>query len=270
MAKRKKKKSSSLLWKAAKGFLHVVSIGFIQSIPVLVFACIGFGIFWGIRQNLYADSGFLIQSVKIIPEGSLSQERVRELERQFLNQNLFQVSAQQVAQVVESDPKIRHARVTRDFPKTLRIEIRDRNPFAQIQLDNGDYFTLAEDGIILTQDGERNKNILLMEILDETHQKLKLGSAVSLAGFGQALALAKAYPNQPLAKSEAIDRLRLDHLGNVSLLLQGGPELRFGREPMKKLQALASVNLLLKGQDRSKIIYIELQYHDLIVKKKEK
>ncbi len=270
MAKRKRKKSAPLLWKAAKGSLRLLSLGFIKSIPVLLFAGIGFGIFWSIRQNLYADSGFLIQNVKIIPEGSLSQERVRELERLFLNENLFHVSAKRVAEAVESDPKIRNARVVREFPKTLRIEIRDRNPFAQVQLENGDYYTLAEDGILLTRDAGRNKNLLLIEILDETDQKLKLGSKMDRAGFGQLMGLAKVYPHQPLAKTEALERLRLDHLGNVSLLLEGGPELRFGREPMKKLQTLASLNLLLKSSDRGKIIYIELQYHDLIVKKKEK
>lgn len=271
MAKRKKKKSTPLFWKAVKGGVHLLTLGFLKSMPLLVFAGIGFGIFWGIRQNLYADSGFLIQTVKIIPEGSLSRDKVRELEKLFLNQNLFQVSPKRVADVVETDPKIRNAHVVREFPKTLRIEIRDRNPFAQVLFsETGEYYTLAEDRIVLARDPGRNKNLLLIEIFDEGNKKLKLGEGVDLAGFHQTMELAKVYPKQALAQSEVIDRLCLDHLGNVSLLLQGGPELRFGREPMKKLQSLASLGALLKSPDRAKIIYIELQYHDLIVKKKEK
>ena len=50
--------------------------------------------------------------------------------------------------------------------------------------------------------------------------------------------------------------------------LEDGPELRFGRSPLQKLVALDSVIPLLKGPERAHLVYIDLQYHDLVVRKK--
>lgn len=270
MGKRKRKKSSSpLVWKATKGLLHLFCRGLVQSLPFLLFGAVGLGIFWGIRENLYADPGFLVQTVKIVPENSLSEEKVRELENLYLNQNLFKISPQKVAEVVEKDPKIREARVVREFPKTLRIEVYDRIPFAQIQFSSkGDWYSLSEDGVVLGRDAGRNKNLLLVETLETAPLKPEWGTEVALPGFVRAVELVKTFPKLPLSRSETLERLRLDHLGNVNLLLSRGPELRFGREPMKKLQTLDSLAPLLKGPERNRIIYIDLQYQDLIVKKK--
>ena len=252
-----------------KGSVRLLSVGLVKSLPLIFFAAIGFGIFWGIRENLYADPGFLVQSLKIVPETGLSEERVRELERLYLNRNLFKISPREVAEVVERDPKIRQTRVVREFPATLRIEIRDRTPFAEIQLSpKSDWYAVAEDGVVLSWDKTRNKNLLLIEAFVEGVSKLRERGEVNLRGFEQAVTLVKAFGNSPLSHSETIDRVRLDHLGNVNLVLAQGPELRFGREPMKKLGTLDSLGPLLKGPERERIVYIELQYDDLIVKKK--
>jgi len=82
------------------------------------------------------------------------------------------------------------------------------------------------------------------------------------------VALTRNFRSHFLARSETIEKIRLDPLGNVSLFLAGGPELRFGRDPSKKLYALDSLTPLLKGPERNQIIYIELQYQDLVVKKR--
>lgn len=270
MGKRKRRKSSSpLIWKASTGLIRLLAQGLVKSLPVFFFAAIGFGVFWGIRENLYADSGFLLQHLNIAPQNALSPEKVRELEKVYLNQNLFKISPRQVARRVEQDPAIREAWVVREFPNTLRIEIRDRNPFTQIEFSSkGPYYSVDEDGVVLGQAPGRNKNLLLIEVFEDGISKPEQGAGLSIPGFEQAVALVRAFPKQRLSHSETIDRVRLDHLGNVALVLTKGPELRFGREPLKKLRMLNSLVPLLKGPERDRIIYIELQYQDLIVKKK--
>ena len=270
MGKRRKKKSSGpLFWKAVKGLSYWASYGLVKSLPALFIAAVGVGIFWGIRKNLYADPGFLIQTVKIFPENGLSPEKTRELESLYLNQNLFKISPRRVSQVIERDPKIRQARVVREFPKTLIIEIRDRYPFTQIQFSSkGEFYSLSEDGVVLTRDLARNKNLLLIEAFEANSSKPTPGSEISLPGFKEAVRFVKDFGQQSLSHSEVIDRIRLDHLGSVNLVLSKGPELRLGREPRKKLKGFNSVNSLLKGPDRDKIVYIDLQYQDLIVRKK--
>lgn len=270
MGKRKGKKlTSTLTWKAAKGLFRLVFQGILKATPALFFAAISFAIFWGIREDLYADPGFSIQSFEVVPPESLSPSKVAELQKLYLNRSLFKVSPEEVAAFVSREPKIRKVRVVRKFPRTLRIEIGERNPFVQIQVQpKGPYYVASEDGVVLSEDHTRNKNLLFVEVFEAKDLKPKSGESVDLPGFGQGIALAKAFWGHPLARTESIERIRLDHLGNVSVVLTQGPELRFGRYPLKKLNNLAALTPLLKGPDRDRIVYIELQYQDLIMKKK--
>lgn len=270
MGKRKRKKlSSTLTWKAAKGFFQLLSQGILKASPLLLLGLVGWAIFWGIREDLYADPGFLIQNVEVTPGGVLAPAKIQELEQQYLGRNLFKISLPSAAAAIEQDPRIREARVIREFPKTLRIEIAPRRPAIQIQLTpSGPYYGAGEDGVILDTALARDENRLLVEVFEAERTRLEIGKPSSLPGFREGWRLARAFWAHPLGKTETIERIRLDHLGNVSLVLTKGPELRFGRQPMKKLYTLETVRPLLKGPERDRIIYIELQYQDLIVRKK--
>ena len=269
MGKRKRKKfSSTLTWKAVRGIFGLLSQGVVKASPLLLMGAIGFGIFWGIRQNLYADPGFLVQFVAVSPEGSLSPKDLQSLEKRFLNQNLFKIPIHKVAREIEQNPRIRQARVLREFPNTVRIEISERTPFVQIRFEpKGLYDVASEDGTVLETSTTRNGNLLLVESY-ETERRPQVGKEVNLPGFKEGIRLARAFWQHPLNESEKIRQIRLDHLGNVSLGLEDGPELRFGRSPLQKLVALDSVIPLLKGPERAHLVYIDLQYHDLVVRKK--
>lgn len=262
MGKRRRKRG-------AKGIFRMVLQGILKVSPLLFLGAVGFGIFWGIREDLYADSSFLVQTLEVRPVKALSEEKLQELEKLFLNRNLFQVSLREVARILEQDPQIGEARVTREFPKTLRIEIKKRTPSAQIQLlPTGAYWVAAEDGVVLAKASVRDPSLLLVEAFEAQAYQPERGELLPLAGSREALALTKAFRAHPLARSETIERIRLDHLGNVTLVLANGPELRFGREPMKKFYLVEALPPLLQGPERNRIIYIELQYQDLIVRKK--
>lgn len=266
---RKKKIKSTLTWKAAKGIFHLLSEGILKAMPLFIFGAIGFVIFWTIRGNLYADPGFLVQRLEVVPEESFSPEKLQELERLYLKQNLFKISPREVAKTLGQDPQIQNTFVIRKFPATLRIEVKERRPFAQIQFSpQGAYYWIAEDGIILGKDPLRQKSIYLVEVFDTKVTQPKIGRPASLSGFSEAVALTKVFAAHPLARRETLERIRLDDSGNVTLVLTKGPELRFGLNPLKRISALDSLPPLLKGPDRDRLIYIDLQYQDLVVRKK--
>lgn len=243
--------------------------GLLKASPLLVVGALGGTIFWGIRENLYADPGFLIQTVKVVPAETLSYAKTKELEKLCLRRNLFKISPQEVARKVEEDPGIREARVTREFPGTLRVELVDRSVFGEIQLlPSGRYYALAEDGMILSEGTAHDRELLLIEILNAKLSSLQRGKKYIFPGFKEAVALTRNFRSHFLARSETLSKIRLDSLGNVSVFLVDGPELRFGRDPSKKLYALDSLAPLLKGPERNQIVYIELQYQDLVVKKR--
>lgn len=269
MGKRKKKKSAPLTWKAIRGATRLLSKGILKTSPLLFIGAVGAFIFWGIRENLYADPGFLLQRVEVTPAQSLSAQKIKELEKIYLHQNLFKISAREVAERVEQDPEIKEAHVVRDFPKTLRIRVIDRSTFGQIRLlPHGSLYILAGDGVILSGETSRNNELLLVEILNSNLLSLERGKKYPLPGLKEGIALTKAFKSRSLGRSETVEKIQLDHWGDVSVFLKDGPELRFGRDPMKKLQVLDSLIPLLKGEDRKEILYIELQYQDLVVRKK--
>lgn len=270
MGRRKRRKlSSTLTWKATKGFVRLVFQGILKVSPLLGVGAIGFGIFWGIREELYADPGFLVQKIEVLPEGTLSPAALRELEKFYLNRNLLKISPPEVQRWLEKDPEIQEARVIRELPKTLRIEARKRIPSVQIERGPpGPYYSAAEDGVVLGQDFQRNKNLLFVEIFEAEGWKPEIGKKLPVPGLAEGIALARAFVRHPLGRLEKVERIRLDHLGNVSLVLSQGPELRFGREPLKQLNRFSLLEPLLKGSDRSRIVYVDLQYQDLIVKKR--
>jgi hypothetical protein len=266
---RKKKSSSSLTWKAVKGLFRLLTQGIVKGTPFALVALIGFAIFWAIREELYADPGLQIQAIEVVPHGSLSEARLKELQKRYFGRNLLRVSVKEVARFIEEDPKIREARVTRELPKALRVEIKERVPFAQLQFaPKGSYFSVAEDAVFLDEGEGRNKNLLLVELFEVPDPEPRKGKRLPLPGFEEGVKVARAFWGHPISKSETLEKLRLDRLGNVALVLKDGPELRLGRDPMGKFFLLESVNSLLKGPERRSIIYMELQYNDIVVKKK--
>ncbi len=263
-----KKLSSTLTWKAVRGFFRLVTQGIIKGAPLWVLAAIGLALFWGIRENLYADPGFLVQVVQVTPEDALSPEEAAGLERRWLNQNLFKIPIRQISKEIERNPRIQAARVVREFPRTLRIEVYERRPFAGIRFEpRGFYHVLSEDGFVLAREEEKDSNLIQVEAWGPRKAKPQVGQAFSLAGYPEAVAFLKAFWKHPLSRTEKVEAIRLDHLGNVALVLRNGPELRFGRNPLQRLQAFDSVKPLLEGPERQRIIYIDLQYRDLIVRK---
>ena len=270
MAKRKGKKlTSTLTWKAAQGAIRLLFQGLLKSCPLLFFAAICSGIFWGIREDLYADPGFRIETLEIVPPGALPISTIKELERLFLHQSLFKISLSTIAETVQKNAGVREARAVRIFPKVLRIEVIARNPFLQIALQaQGPYYAADEEGVLLAKSFTRDPNLLLVEAVDSKGIQPVPGERLRLSGLKEVRELVRAFWDHPLARSEKIERVRIDHLGSLSLVLKEGPELRFGRYPKKRFNALGALSPLLKGADRSKIIYIDLQYGDLIVKKK--
>jgi cell division septal protein FtsQ len=65
-----------------------------------------------------------------------------------------------------------------------------------------------------------------------------------------------------------VSKLSMDQLGNVTLVLQDGIELRAGRVLDLSENARAVLSSLLNSETRNQILYVDLRYRDMIVKKR--
>src|SRR3989338_7154220 len=78
----------------------------------------------------------------------------------------------------------------------------------------------------------------------------------------------KAFRGNEVTKGEQIESISVDHLGNFSILLAGGPALRVCDEISANLLKLSATRNLLTPPERSRIAYIDLCLNDVVVQRK--
>ena len=89
-----------------------------------------------------------------------------------------------------------------------------------------------------------------------------------MKGFEAANQFTREFSKHPLAQFESISKITLDHIGNVSVTLGKGPELRLGRKPLEAMKSFDKIAPILESPDRLKIDYVDLQFNNVIVKQK--
>ena len=269
MAKKKRKKNGKGGLKAAAQFLGAVSSLFLKVLPSLVIILASGAIFMNVRQALYADANLAIQKISVQPSDALTAAQRNQLESRFMGKNILQVNIRKVSSDLEKDPGIQSARVLKQLPATLDITVERRKAIACLRYAaHGNCGLISDDGVILDIIAEKNIPGVLIEALESQNREPSLGQKVELRGFGEAVNFMKAFQEQELSHYEPLSKINLDHIGNVSITLGAGPQIRLGRRPLETLKSLEKVVPLLKSDDRGKIEYIDLQFDNVIVKKK--
>lgn len=270
MAKRKRKKSNK------KGFLSgifsVLGGTFRLSLKLFPFVLIvgSLGVlFFGVRSALYADSNLTIQKIVVEPADAVSIQTRSALESNWLGKNILKIDLDNIARNLEKSPEIRLARVTRHLPAALKIEVEKRKPVAFVRISpKGAIGSMSEDGMILDVVKQTNGSMVLVEAFGVGAQEPQVGRTIHLKGFSQALTFLRKFWEDPLARRETITKISLDRLGNTTVTLANGPDIRLGRYPEERLAVLEKAAPILEDADRSKIEYIDLQFDNVIVKRK--
>ena len=270
MPKRKRRKSGN------KSGLHLGKLllagghFFLRSLPFVLAVVMGGSIFLGVRKALYADSSLAVQQIVVDPPQGLSSSEREVLESVLLGKNILKIKLEQIARGLEKNPEIQNARVTRLLPSRLKIEIEKRKPIAYIQFaPKGLFGLISDDGMILDVFPKPESSLFVVEAYAAGLKAPPLGARVKVQGFPEAIDFVKAYWGHSLARVEALSRISLDHLGNVTVILGEGPSIRLGRKPAERLGAFEQIIPLLSEEERSNIDYVDLQFDHVIVKRKK-
>lgn len=269
MARKRRSKSKRLRRSSIKHFFLSLLTLVVKAFPALCSIGAVLGIFLGIKQVLYADAQLQIRTIGVHPPLALSADQRRVLESKYIGKNLLTVPLQKIASDLEKDPEIRNAKVVRRFPSYLDIEIERREPLAYIRTSNKDpWGVIADDGVVLDLIKEPQTGILVMEAFFLEKSNLRPGYKIKHRGLTEAIRFAQAFWQHPLAQTHTLDKLSFDHLGNVSAQFNQGPEVRLGRSPKDRLGALEKVLQVIDSDQSKRIDYIDLQFENVIVKKK--
>ncbi len=258
------KKSSFLKWLGS----------IFQSIISLVWKILPFGFalaliyftFFGIHEVLHADPYFQIKAIKIFPRGILSTEEYQTLERKCARTNILDYNLKSLSDFLLANPRVKEAKVYRRLPSDLDIFIVPRNPFVQLHLSpNGDYYTVDEEGIVMAKSKQKMPEIPVLSHYEYSKKSFNILERYQFEAFSKLSGIVKEFQANPLTKTEQISEFSVDHLGNYSIFLTNGPELKICQNASENLQKLDVVPELLAREKRTAIQYIDLCFDNVIV-----
>ena len=262
---RTKKWNSKFLRKLEDRALTLLS----KALPAGIIFGIVISLFLSVRQMLYADPYFQVARITVFPSSVLTSSEYDFLERQAAGKSLLEMRLKELSQILERNPKVKRAEVVRQLPNQLQIYLTLRQPFIQVQMkDGGPYYLVADDQFILSAQDSPKPNLVTLQ--DFTGGKRVYGPGMLYENryFKLLSSNFQAIKSEPLLAAENITLIAMDQLGHVTLILHDGVELRAGNEISLSDAGRTVLATLLKSEERSQILYIDLRYRDIIVKKR--
>lgn len=87
---------------------------------------------WALNQFLYENREFAVQQVEVQTDGVITSSQLRRWAGVKPGENLFALDLARVKRDLELVPAIKSAAVERVLPRTLRIQVTEREPLAQV------------------------------------------------------------------------------------------------------------------------------------------
>ena len=170
---------------------------------------------YGVRHYAMTSPRFSIQEVALLGGKRVSPAQAREQAGVTLGGNIFTLDTAVAEQKLLQNPWISEARVTRDLPRALRIEIREREPAALAVFSARLYLVTAE--------GDPFKELVAGDPAD-----FPLITGVSVDGLSRdrgrelervklGLEVLEQYGRVPLSKSQPAQEVHLADSGDVVL-----------------------------------------------------
>ena len=244
----------ALIWKCAPLLLIGLALG---------------ALFFGARESLYADPYFQVQTLTVFPKDVLMNEQYAKLEREVGGKNLLNLNLTRLVSLILSDPHIKSANLLRRLPNELEIVLTPRKPLVQLVFSpRGPFYTIDEEGVVMAI--SRTPNPVLIQALNEhyPHKKLDIFDRYQDGSLTKIPGLLNAFQKNQMTQSERMNSVSVDHLGNFSIVLSDGLELRVCTDVESNLKKLAAAPNLLTGEARNQLAYIDLCLKDVVVRKK--
>ena len=252
--KRVTRNFTSLVWKG-------LPFGIISFLVIFLFA--------GVRQMLHADPYFQIEKITVFPAGILNSQELNFLESRANGRSLLEINLKELSEILERNPKVERAEVVRVLPKQLSVYLIKRRPMIQVQLQTGGgYYLVSHDQVVTAVMKHARPDLLVLEDYDSPKKKYSVGMYYQNPNFESLRSLFLDLRNEASFRNENITRMTTDKAGNISLFLQDGLELKIGKRFGLAQSSRFVLGSLLKSRERVEYLYLDLRYHDIIIKKK--
>ena len=223
----------------------------------------------GVRHTLHADPYFRVERIRVFPSGILTEAEHQFLETKIQGKSLAELDLKQISRSLERNPKVVRAQTIRELPRELRIMLVTRTPFIQVQFGStGPYYLVGSDQVILSRQDSPNPEVMVLEDLSAKQTKYSVGTLYQNKYFDELNEVFDLIRTDPALQDETILKLSMDQLGNVTLILKDGIELKIGKQFALSEKMRLALNTFLSSTERANIVYLDIRYHDVIVRKK--
>ena len=225
---------------------------------LVVIAVVGLSVLAGrqLVRQVIASPRFAVQEVRVAATTHVSADEIQELAGVEIGDRLLTVDPDQVAAKLASHPWIASARVRRELPSALAIEVTERRAIASALM--GALYLLDESGRPFKR-ATFDEADGLPVITGVTREQYVALRSTSEAVFREALALFAAYADDAAPPRPKLSEIHIDPRTGFSLvLLDGGGEIRLGRgaaeEKLARLdQILAARRPARTGRARDRL-----------------
>jgi cell division protein FtsQ len=198
---------------------------------LVVIAVVGLSVLAGrqLVRQVIASPRFAVQEVRVAATTHVSADEIQELAGVEIGDRLLTVDPDQVAAQLASHPWIASARVRRDLPSALAIEVTERRAIASALM--GALYLLDENGRPFKRATFEEADGLPV-ITGVTREQYVALRSTSEAVFREALALLAAYAGGAPAGAPRpkLSEIHIDPRTGFSLVLfDGAGEIRLGR-----------------------------------------
>lgn len=255
-----------------KSFGRLIGFGVslvFKILPIALSVAIVCFVFFGVRKMLYADPYFQVGRVTVSPSGVLTDQEYQSLQNQVAGRSLLRVNLLQISEDLRRNPKVKRAEVTRVLPNQLKVFLVTRLPMFQVRFSqNGPFFLIGNDRMVLSVLRAAAPEVLILEDFSARKKTYTVGTLYQNNYFDELTTLFEWIKTNPVLSTEPIAKMSIDSLGNVTLILNDGIEIRIGRQPGTSTDKTALLRTLLKTGERVNILYLDIRYQDVIVRKK--
>ena len=191
---------------------------------LVVIGAVGLSVLAGrqVVRHVIASPRFAVQEIRVAATAHVTAEEIEEVAGVAIGDRLLTVDPDSVAAKLATHPWIAAARVRRELPSVLAIEVTERRAVASALM--GALYLLDENGRPFKRATFEEADGLPV-ITGVTREQYAALRPASEAVFREALALMAAYDNRP-----KLSEIHIDPRAGFSLvLLDGAGEIRLGR-----------------------------------------
>lgn len=205
-----------------------------------VVGLIVWGAGWGLKRMFIDSDDFRLQVIELNPNGVIDEMGIVELGGIDLNASVFEVGTRELQRRLEARADIISAKVERQLPGTLRVEVKDRKPVAWLECRERNLIGRSQaSGVLLDAEGVvfpcsvrlwlQAESLPVVEAAGVGDDPLTPGERIIDPALGRALKLVLAASNAiPADAAWSIERIRSANPWSLLMITSDGEEATFG------------------------------------------